>query len=483
MRFRLLKPKSSANPPVTPEEILLRADALFRAERSKDLRGVIAWKLKDLEHYDVPAMDRVVSICFFGKSGSLLLASYLDGHEDVMSLPALCGADLYKFFELYPSLSLRDKLIAYPAHTQSWAPFFEGDFAISPSHYYAAVQAILEFYATWPSDFLESRRAFFLFVHIAYNLALGRPPGARPLIVFQQHWRNDATARQLVEDFPKAQFIHTVRDPITLAGQILEFRLLVEEPVGDSDEIRRPAAVKKPPLSLAERGEAAFQQFFDLLHRKHLRPINGDRPHLAMESRTRAVRFEDLHSDTATTMRGVSDWLGLSYRASLIESTFNGIPWVVTRGGKAWSGPRLEQAQRDLRFVSPKDRALLFAAFYEHFAEWNYPCPKAFGNLIVRCFVFVTLFLAPTKVEIIATRALFKNRILPGLLRGDISTVMRSLRRIVFYRITISALYGLEFVGQRVYAKALLQVDPTARPPKQCDKAAGAAHLKKASRN
>ena len=34
---------------------------------------------------------------------------------DVMMLPEICGQRLYEFFELYPSLSLRDKLIAYPA--------------------------------------------------------------------------------------------------------------------------------------------------------------------------------------------------------------------------------------------------------------------------------------------------------------------------------------------------------------------------------
>jgi hypothetical protein len=443
------------------QEISLRAHALFREEQAKDLRGVIAGKLKDLEHYDVRAMDRVVSICFFGKSGSLLLASYLDGHPDVLTLPSLCGTDLYKFFELYPSLSLRDKLIGYAAHLQSWAPLFEGDFAISPSQYYAAVQAILQFYADWPPEFLESRRAFFLFAHIAYNLALGRPASARPLIVFQQHWRDDTRARQLVEDFPKAKFIHTIRDPITLAGQILEYRLLVQESVGDPIEVRRPAdrpAEKKPPVSLAARGAAAFQQLVGLLRRKHLRPINGDRAHTAMESRTRGVRFEDLHRDIATTMRDVSEWLGLSYQATLTESTFNGIPWVITRNGKAWSGSRLEQAQRDLRFISPKDRALLFALFYNNFAEWNYPHPKIFGNPIVRWFVFVTLFLAPTKVEFMAARALFKSRILPSLRNGKISIAIKALLRILFYRLAIILLFVLEFVGRCVFGAKLLQV-------------------------
>ena len=44
----------------------------------------------------------------------------------------------------------------------------------------------------WPAEFLESRRAFFLFVHIAYELALGRrPASSHPLIVHAQHGMDD----------------------------------------------------------------------------------------------------------------------------------------------------------------------------------------------------------------------------------------------------------------------------------------------------
>ena len=85
VRFKFVKGRTGpANLTSDPEEILLRANALFRAEQSKDLRGVIAEKIEDLRHYDVLAMDRVVAIMMWGRSGSLLLASYLDGHEDVM---------------------------------------------------------------------------------------------------------------------------------------------------------------------------------------------------------------------------------------------------------------------------------------------------------------------------------------------------------------------------------------------------------------
>jgi hypothetical protein len=201
----------------SPEEILLRANALFQVEKSKDLREIIADKIEELRHYDVLAMERVVAICAWGSSGSLLLASYLDGHDDVLMLPALCGSELLNFFERYQSLPLRDKLIAFPAFAQLYYyPLFDGDFAISSTQYYAAVQAISESYGTWPPEILESRRTFFLFMHIAYNLALGRRPAtSHPLIVYAQHNWDNAGARRLVEDFPQAKFIHTVRDPIT----------------------------------------------------------------------------------------------------------------------------------------------------------------------------------------------------------------------------------------------------------------------------
>jgi hypothetical protein len=436
----------------SPENILLSANALFRAEQAKDLRGVIAEKIEDLRHYDVLKMERVAAICCWGRSGSLLLASFLDGHEDVVTLPAVCGENLYRFFELYKSLPLHEKLIAYPAFQQLYSPFFEGDIAISSAQYYAAVQAILDLYGQWPSEFLASRRAFFLFVHIAYNVALGRrPASSNPLIVYAQHRRNNVEARHLLEDFPQAIFIHMIRDPIAVFDRGFDhwFRAEAElpprEPLRDSNETR--------PQPWNPYSTVAPWNAFKAL-------INKDLPHFGMESRTRTIRFEDLHRDTAETMRNVSHWLGLSWQATLIDSTFNGIPYVVTRVGESWSGGRLEQAQRhEPQHVSLKDRALLFALFYENFVAWNYPCPKSFGNPIVRCIVFVPLFLVPTKMEIIVARTVFKRRILPSVRHGNISIVINSLLRMLFCRLAIILLVVPEFVRRLVGGKTLLRVD------------------------
>ncbi len=433
-------------PAASPEqEISLRAEALYRAETSQDLPGVVAEKIEELRRYDVEGMDQVSAILSWGRSGSLLLASYIDGHDDVLMLPELCGWLLYQFFDRYPSLPLREKLLAYPLFQPDHTRFFEGDFAISPAQYYAAVQAIVESSDRWSPEFLESRRAFFLFMHIAYTLALGRrPASSRPFIVYAQHVFNNDVAREFVKDFPQAKFVHTVRDPISSCDGIFQQHLQFVE-----NHIHLPCMAILLLTATA-----------------------GDQPHDGMASRTRTVRFEDMHGDLAETMRGLSDWLGFHYQAALLESTFNGIPYVVARDGKAWSGPRLEQMQRRSINLSAKDRALLFALCYENFEDWNYPCPRIYGNLLVRCSVVLSLFLFPMKMEFVSGRAVFKRLTVPLMRKGQIWRAIKSVLGIGVCRLGMISLLMPAFFRRCAYGVNLLQV---ARPPELRDQAASAA--------
>lgn len=435
---------SPAKSAFDPQEILLRANALFLAEQSADLRSVISENIKALQHYDVGAMDRVVAILSWGRSGSLLLSSYLDGHRDVMMLPATCGWKLYEFCEHYPSLSLHDKLLAYPAYKPYFSRFFDGDFPISSAQYYAAVQAILEFYCDWPTEFLESRRAFVLLMHIAYNLALGRPASSQPLIVYAMHESDNVIAGLLVDDFPKAKFVHTVRDPISSWDATFHF--------GFSTLFRDyPRAYTQAPY-------AALVCLVD-----------KDQPHTGMESRTRTVRFEDLHRDTAELICDLTAWLGLPYQASLRDSTFNGIPYVVKRDRQSWSGSRVEQAQRKTRNLSLKDQAFLFAFFYDNYREWNYPCPKLFTHPMVRCLVFLTILAFPTKMELIAARGMFVRWTLPCLQQGNILPAIKSLLGAGYYRLKICGLFALVFVRRLLYPTTLLEVEHGRGPEQMLD--------------
>jgi hypothetical protein len=408
------------------EPLLQRARAFFHAEETQDSQSLAASKIEDIRRFDVAAMQRAVAICNCGSSGSVLLASYLDGHDDVIMLPGHLGCAIYPFFDHYQSLSLRDKLMAYPFvsidagdHSKH---FFQGEHPIAAADYYAAINALFDVYGNQPLEFLESRRAFFQFLHIVYCVARGQRPASRqPLIVYAQHVTSTQLARCLVEDFPQARFIHTVRDPITNCGRLFGHFLISHGLMA--------AAYVISHLTFA------------------------DMPHAGMESRTRAIRFEDLHLHLEETMGAVAAWLGLPYRSSLLESTFNGIPFVWKRGTTTWSGARPEQAIRDSRNISFTDRCLLFAVLYEDFLAWNYSCPRIFKHAVVRVLTCMLVLLVPMKIEIITARTVLK--LLPS--RGFRDT-LEGLVRICVGRVAIMSLLSVELYRRLVFGKQVLEL-------------------------
>jgi len=377
--------------------------ALLGVEDTKDAQSLIADKIEMLRHYDVLNMNRALAVCFWGRSGSMLVASYLDGHKDVVLLPTTRSMGIYAFFERYQSLSLRDKLMGYPSFSKD---FFQGDFPIAAADYYAAVAAIFKVYGDSPAQLLETRRAFFQFLHVAYSLALNRRPATpQPLMVYAQHFTESTLAQRFIEDFPQAQFLYTVRDPISAFDRMFEQWFKYNS------------------------REAASWVVSHLTKSDHAAP--------GMEARTRTIRFEDMHTKTAETMYRLADWLNISHDATLLQSTFNGIPYVVERAGTTWSGPRPEQAARSCRNVAFTDRALLFALFYKNFIAWQYSCPKIFGHPLVRGLTLALVWIVPMKIEIIGARATLKGQVLPSLRRKDFSAAFKSLLRIVRCRLVI----------------------------------------------
>jgi hypothetical protein len=406
------------------EQMLQQARALLRAEEAKNLQSLVASKIEGIRHFDVAGMQRAVAIFYYGRSGSILLGSYLDGHDDVIMLATNRSQKMYRFFEHYQSLSLHDKLICYPVFSTD---FFQGDFPIAAADYYAAINALFEVYGNRSLEFLESRRTFFLFLHVVYCVALGRLPASPdPLIVYAQHEQDDRSARHLVEDFPQACFIHTVRDPITTCSRFFDHWLVGEN-----------------------HGIATSWQVI-----RHL--TIADMPHAGMELRTRAIRFEDLHLHLERTMRALVDWLGLPYRSSLLCSTFNGVPFMHKREAISWSGPRAEQAIRDSRNLSFTDRGLLFAVFKENFVAWNYPCPDVFKYAFVRVITWMLVFLIPMKMEVIATSRFINE--CPSLRSGGFRYVIKGLTRIFGCRVAIMLVLAADLCRRLAFRKKVFEL-------------------------
>ena len=294
------------------DDALLSEAARSFSEIRESVESLAGNKREYYSLYDIPGIDRIVNICHWGRSGSLLLASFLDNHDHVLMLPFHQGEKIYAFLSTYGHLPLWDQLIAYPTYARSLkgdsGDFFVkenelGNFAIEPTDYYAAVCAMADFHRGTLEPWMKSRVGFFRALHVVYAVALGRRPAtARPIIVYAQHWPNDELAQCLVEDFPKAQFLHTVRDPLTAVGSWFD---------GNMDNYMY-CYNERPEITPKYLDAATIAMVF-LLTR--------DQGHPALAEVTRALRFEDMHLDPEGVMRRVATWLNIPYSGRLLESS------------------------------------------------------------------------------------------------------------------------------------------------------------------
>ena len=415
----------------SPDPILQLAARQYRQHQDA-ARALVPAKSALLSDYDALGMDRAATICHWGRSGSVLLASYFDGHEDVIALPNQTSEYAYPFCREYPSLSIWGKLLAYPAYSQirkgNAGDFFlsknpDGDFAVDPAHYFASVQALSALYGGSAAVNPATRRSFFQLLHVAYAGALDRPAGSpRPLMLSAQHWVNDELARAFIEDFPDARFLHTVRDPISAVDSWLERHFIWQF----RDNADLGTGYRYP----------AFDALRDLL--------SWDGGHRGLQARTRAVRFEDMHLAPEQTMRRLAEWLGLAYRPCMLDSTLNGRPYVVEAGGRSWVGPNPNNAGRRSKNLSALDQLMVFSVLHRNFTQWNYAYPRLLRHRSIRVVLVLMGMLIPTKMECVNIAHIMRLQVAPALRKRSFGDVLRApfvllLRRLRMIQLLASA--------------------------------------------
>jgi Sulfotransferase family len=396
---------------VSDDGVLQRAYRSY-SEASGAVQTLAAQKVELLRQYDVPGMNRAAAICYWGRSGTLLLASYLDNHPDIVMLPVLTSAPIYPFIEEYESLSIWEKLIAYPEYS-GLMRINEGEFAVTAApvaaaEYYAAVQALFALYGNEPAAWLNTRQRFFQFVHVAYAVGMGRQSdNPRPLMVYSQHYVNQDHAERFIEDFPNGQFIHTVRDPISGVDTWFD---------------------RQTQMELNDRGRRSdlSSRFLDPAVATMSVLLTWDCAHHGMGTRSRAIRFEDMHLAPKATMDRLANWLGIPYHPCLIESTWNGTPYVVDIRGVRCCGATPANAMRRSKNLPLKDRLLVFALFHENFVTWNYPSPSAMRKRWIRLSTIALFWLLPMKMELSTAKLIMQGQALPSLRRGRVAFALRA---------------------------------------------------------
>ncbi len=388
---------------------------------------------------DTPAIDatqfeHVISIHYYGRSGSVFLHSLLDNHPQVVTLPAIYLVGFYAFWE---SIRELPAITALGYFLDAYEVFFDpgaevGDTSLGTSYGLdrmgtegdqrlgldkgAFSDALLRKLALVIEDFQSQPlpgRYFFKAVHAAYAEVLGRKLGAgRPLLVFQGHVPEPDKLRPLVQDFPgRVKFLHTVREPVqTLASHYqgsgrseqwlhldLPRRLILQ-----SLDYATPMAQRSPP------GETAFEG-----------------------NESRAVRLEDLHMKPRETLAKIAAWIGIEWHENLMHSTFDGKLWTWRSGDTVVQGFQSQTiAKRHGDIVTPFDRLRLKFLLADKYAAWGYDIGWPFLLTPLRLAAFM-LWLWPFRFE---TRLWRRRRPWDGRTVGAMGTEYLALRRHVVGR-------------------------------------------------
>jgi len=388
------------------EDVILKHAYRSYSESSGRISSLVPEKAELLRRYDAPGMDRAAAICYWARSGTILLGSFLDSHPDILILPVLTSAPLYRFFDDYGNLSLWERLVAYPEYS-GLMRINEGEFAVSApvvvaEDYFAAVQALFALYVDEPAEWLNTSRRFFQFLHVAYVVGLGRQcDSPRPLMIYAQHYVNQEHAERFIRDFPSGQFIHTIRDPISGVDTWFDRQTYLE--MNDRDRL-----------------DEMWTRYLDPAVATMNTLLTWDCPHRGMEERSRAIRFEDMHLAPKATMRGLANWLGVSYQPCLIESTWNGTPYVVDVRGVPCCGASPANAKRRSKNLPIADRLLIFALFHENFIAWNYPSPSLMRRRWIRLCTIILFWVMPMSIELSTARLIMKRQALPSLRKGRV---------------------------------------------------------------
>jgi hypothetical protein len=141
-----------------------------------------------------------------------------------------------------------------------------------------------------------------------------------------------------------------------------------------------------------------------------------------------------MHNEPEALMRRVANWLGIRIRPSLIESTFNGTPFVVVIKGEAIFGSNPERAARRAGNLNALDQLLIFALLHHNFIIWRYPTPRVMGSMVLRGLIVLVGALIPSRMEIVNMRRLIERQFLPAVASGHIGHAGHTLLVILMRR-------------------------------------------------
>lgn len=309
-------------------------------------------------------LNKVIAIHFYGRSGSVFLQSLLDGHPDILMIPAYMSTfydflrscncnNVQTYGELIAKFVNEYEMIFDAKSSKAMNAGRNHNFhrmgenrdrclGISMGKFLRALDEIMK------GESNISSRLFFQAIHLAYAYALGRSfddIDKPPIIVFQAHTPSPQYALNIVRDFPDTLFIHIVRNPVNTFGSHVKHYL--------------------------QRGVNDPNTFLGFLL-PHL--FYGGMPLIAeYQDRSFAIKLEDVHTRPRETLGKLCEVIGIEWNDCLMQSTFDGLKWWNVKGSEQVSGFNkkiISKKHEDL--FSLFDRFRLSVLLASKYRNWKY---------------------------------------------------------------------------------------------------------------
>ena len=259
----------------------------------------------------------------FGHCGLDYLHSLLDGHPQILIMPA---------FSFYRSLKIIgcDKAKNADEMFALWRSYIEEHPGLQVERrklFYDRGQAE-KFYPEFKRLLASggiSRVNVFYSLHKAYVFALGIDLSNIRVLVAHEH--NPLSLSLAVADFPGAGVIQVIRDPrATMAGSL---------------------------RSMTDDSGYLSDYYFNFCFEDWMQAHQDWKAYNQKPGfKSKVVRNEDLHASLEGQMRGIANWLNIDFSPNLLKCTFSGRTW---KGESAYMTKDNEYPQPEEIFYLPEN--------------------------------------------------------------------------------------------------------------------------------
>tara|TARA_B100000161_G_scaffold34869_1_gene20752 strand:- start:214 stop:1476 length:1263 start_codon:yes stop_codon:yes gene_type:complete len=334
---------------------------------------------KLLHQYSKSKCNKIVSIVYFGRSGSQFLYGLLESHPNFLSIKSEfraywsnkynspAGANikdqLFNFLELYATLNkkgehqmVRVNGTNLDIHIPKDFIFSERDNKIKNERKFPNIYKFIRYFLELSSIRYKSKKKlnnkeFFDTIFLSYSMCICKPAQKEFIILYNHHVPDKYEINTIEKNYLKTTIIHTIRHPIqTFVSHIKRYL----EPKGRFNGIQDKNIVSHCLSGL-------FKDDQQLKSRDN--------------SVEYAIKLEDLHKNLKLELNKIFKNLNIKFDNSCLKETFDG---SFTPGITGFDGKHIKNTrkQKDLynftRYLSNKDIMQFQKIFRENYHKWNY---------------------------------------------------------------------------------------------------------------